>query len=160
MSNLKRATMKYLEQLNKFPNEFEYYLGANLDEITFAEKQLNVSFPKNYRQFLSECGMCNFGDTKIDGIFKTEDETYYSVVENTLRLRKLGGLSNDLIVLDFEEEEYLTLYKVSENLNNEDNYVYGAEVRYENNEEIKIGKLIKIFDSFEDFFQNFIELAD
>lgn len=152
--------MKYLEQLNKFPDDFEYYLGASLDEITFAEKKLNVTFPKSYCQFLSECGMCHFGDTRIDGISKTKDETHYSVVENTLRLRESGDLPDDLIVLDFEEEEFLTLYKVSEKPDNDENFIYGAEVHYKKNENMRIGKIIKMFDSFEDFFQNFIELAN
>ncbi len=152
--------MKYLEQLKQYPNDFEYYLGANSDEINFAEKELNVVFPENYRKFLSECGMCNYGDTLIDGIYKTEKEIYYPIVENTIRLRKLGNLSKEFIVLDFEEEEYLTLYKVSENLNNKDNCIYGAEVSYENEEKMKIGKPTKMFDSFEEFFENFIALAN
>lgn len=104
--------------------------------------------------------MCHFGDTRIDGISKTKDETHYSVVENTLRLRESGDLPDDLIVLDFEEEEFLTLYKVSEKPDNDENFIYGAEVHYKKNENMRIGKIIKMFDSFEDFFQNFIELAN
>ena len=151
--------MKYLEKLNEYPEAFEYYLGANNDDIQFAEKQLGVFFPKNYSQFLSECGMCHFGDTKIDGIFKTEKETLYPMVENTLRIRESGHLPNDLIVLDFEEQEYLTLYRVSEKEKVEDGIVFGAEVYYAENEKIKIGKLVKIFDTFEEYFEDFLELG-
>jgi hypothetical protein len=149
----------YLERLKEYPNAFEYCLGATDDEIKFAEKQLGVLFPKNYRQFLSECGMCNFGDARIDGIFKTETQTVYSVVEYTLRMRESGNLPNDLIVLDFEEQEYLILYKVSEREKVEDGFVFGAEVHYVENEKIKIGKPVKQFDSFEEYFEDFLELG-
>ena len=151
--------MKYLDKLKEYSETFEYCLGANNDEIEFAEKQLNVFLPQNYRQFLSECGMCCFGDTRIDGIFKTENQIVYSVVESTLMLRKLGDLPKDLIVLDFQEQEYLILHKVSENGKIEDCCVFGAEVNYGENEEIKIGKLVKQFDTFEQYFENFIELG-
>ena len=151
--------MKYLNKLKEYPEAFEYYLGANNDEILFAEKQLGVFFPKNYSQFLSECGMCHFGDTRIDGIFKTEKDTVYPIVENTLRIRKFGNLPNDLIVLDFEEQEYLTLYRVSEKENVEDGIVFGAEVHCTENEEIKIGMLVKIFDTFEEYFEDFLKLV-
>ena len=151
--------MRYLDKLKEYSEVFEYCLGADNEEIEFAEKQLSIFFPKNYRQFLSECGMCNFGDTRIDGIFKTENQIVYSVVENTLMLRKLGDLPQNLIVLDFEEQEYLTLYKVSENGIIEDCCVFGAEVNCGENEQIKIGKLVKQFDTFEQYFENFIELG-
>ena len=156
----KWKNMKYLEKLKEYPEAFEYCLGADNDEILFAEKQLGVLFPKNYTQFLSECGMCNFGDTMIDGIFKTESKTIYSVVENTIRLRKLGDLPNDLIVLDLQEQEWLVLYKVSENGKENDGFVYGADINYDENEKIRIGKLVKQFDTFEQYFENFLELAE
>ncbi len=72
----------------------------------------------------------------------------------------MGNLPKNFIVLDFEEEEYLTLYKVSENEKKEDHFIYGAEVRYDNDGKMKIGKLNKIFNSFEEFFEDFIKLAD
>ena len=74
-------------------------------------------------------------------------------------LQKLGDLPKDLIVLDFQEQEYLILYKVFENGKIEDSCVFGAEVNYEENEQIKIGKLVKQFDTFEQYFENFIELG-
>ena len=152
--------MKYLDKLKEYSETFEYCLGANNDEIEFAEKQLNVFLPQNYRQFLSECGMCSFGDTRIDGIFKTENQIAYSVVENTLMLRKIGNLPQDLIVLDFQEQEYLILYKVSENEQIEDCCIFGVEVNFDENEQIIIGKLVKRFDTFEQCFDDFIELGE
>ena len=141
--------MNYLEKLKEYSESFEFCLGASNEEIQFVEKQLGIFLPKNYQQFLSECGMCNFGDTRIDGIFKTENKVVYSIIENTLILRKSGNLPQDLIVLDIEEEEYLTLYKVSETERIEDGCVYGAEVNYGENDQIKIGKKVKKFDTFE-----------
>jgi len=152
--------MNYLEKLKEYSESFEFCLGASNEEIQFAEKQLGILFPQNYCQFLSECGMCNFGDTRIDGIFKTENKIVYSIVEYTLMLRKSGNLPKDLIVLDIEEQEYLTLYKVSETERIEDGFVFGAEVDYGENEQIKIGKMVKKFDTFEQYFEWFIELAE
>ena len=152
--------MNYLEKLKEYPESFEFCLGASNEEIQFAEKQLGIFFPKNYRQFLSECGMCNFGDTRIDGIFKTENEVVYSIVECTLMFRESGNLPKDLIVLDIDEQEYLTLYKVSETERIEDGCVYGAEVDYGENDQIKIGKKVKQFDTFEQYFEWFMELAE
>ena len=151
--------MKYLEKLKEYPEAFEYYLGANNDEIQFAEKQLGLFFPNNFCQFLSECGMCHFGDTRIDGIFKTETKTVYPVVENTLKIRELVNLPNDLIVLYFEEQEYLTLYRATEKERVKDGVVFGAEVHYVENGKIKIGKLVKQFDTFEEFFEDFLVLG-
>ena len=150
--------MKYLEKLQEYPEAFEYCLGAKSEEIRLIEKQLSVILPKKYKQFLSECGMCNFGDTRIDGIFKTENKTDFPVVENTLTMRLSSDLENDFIVLDIEEQEYLTLYKVSETEELEDNFVYGAEVHYENDKMI-IGAKVKKFNSFDDFFNDFLELG-
>ena len=152
--------MNYLERLKERSKTFEYCLGANSDEIQFAEKQLGVFFPKKYSQFLSECGMCNFGDTQIYGIFKTENKTVYSIVECTFMMRELGNLPKDLIVLYFEEQEYLFLYKVSESERLEDSFVFGAEVDYGENEQIEIGELVKQWDSFEQYFEDFMTLGE
>ena len=124
-------------------------MGANNNEIRFAENELKVIFPEKYKQFLSECGMCNFGDTRINGIFKIENKIEFPIIENTLYMR-LSGLENDFIVLDFQEHEYLTLYKVSEKDQTEDGLIYGAEVRHTGSGNMK-------FNSFDDYFNNFME---
>ena len=86
-------------------------------------------------------------------------DSTYSVVEVTKQMRNEVNLSNDLIVLNYEVGEYLTLYKVSENQELEDNTIYGANVRYDDTEKMYIGKTEKLFSSFEEYFEDFIELG-
>lgn len=150
--------MDYLARL-KENEEFEYWLGADKEQILYVEKELNIKLPKQYKFFLSQCGMCNFGDVSILGIAKDENTIKYSVVDVTKHLRNKINLSNDFIVLNYEIGEYLTLYKVSAEQELEDNPIYGAEIKYDGAEKIVLGKKEKIFSSFEDFFEDFIELG-
>jgi len=59
-------------------------------------------------------------------------------------MRNKINLSNDLIVLNYEIGEYLTLYKVSAEQELEDNPIYGAEIKYDGAEKIVLGKKEKI----------------
>lgn len=152
--------MNYLETLKNYPDEFEYGLGATKKEIQYAQHQLGVEFPAAYKKFLTQCGMCSFGDTRIDGVFKFQNQLVYSVVENTLQLRQSGHLPLDMLVLDIVEQEYLTLYRVGTDTELQDSGVYGAELRYQNDNSLTIGPLVKHFDSFKDYFNDFITLAD
>lgn len=152
--------MDYLKKL-KQNDEFEYWQGADNEQILYIEKKLNIKLPNQYKTFLSQCGMCNFGDVNIFGIANGKNKTTYSVVEMTKQMREKANLSKDFIVLSFEDGEYLILLKVSENQELEDSPVYGVEVEeYDASEKMKIGKLEKLFSSFKAYFEDFIELAD
>ncbi|HLW08594.1 MAG TPA: SMI1/KNR4 family protein [Marinilabiliaceae bacterium] len=150
--------MDYIKSLEQ-SEEFEYWLGADNEQIHYIEKELNVKLTKQYKKFLSQCGMCNFGDVNILGIAKDENNITYSVVEVTKQIREEVNLPNDLIVLSYEVGEYLTLYKVSENQELEDNAIYEANVKYDDDEKMSIGKIKKLFSSFEEYFKDFIELG-
>ena len=150
--------MDYITRL-KQKEEFEYWLGADNEQILYIENELNIKLPKQYKKFLSQCGMCNLGDVNILVIEKYDKIVTYSVVEVTKQMRNEVYLSNDLIVLNYEVGEYLTLYKVSENQESEDNTIYGANVRYNDTEKMYIGKTEKLFSSFEEYFEDFIELG-
>ena len=104
--------MNYLKRL-KQSGEFEYSLGANAEEIKHIEEELGILLPEAYVNFLSECGSCNYGDVYINGIYKEKDTISYPVVELTKQLREELHLSEDFIVLHYEVDEFLTLYKVS-----------------------------------------------
>ena len=149
--------MNYIKNLKKSV-EFEYWLGANNDQIHYIEKELNIKLPKQYKKFLSQCGMCNFGDVNILGIAKDENSITYPLVEVTKQMREEVNLPNDLIVLSYEVGEYLTLYKVSINQELEDNAIYGVNVKYDY-EKMNIGKIEELFSSFEEYFKDFIELG-
>ena len=104
--------MNYLKKLQQ-SDEFEYCEGATSEEIQIVETSLGVLLPKAYVKFLSECGSCNFGDTYINGVYKEDGTLSYPVVELTKQLREELNLPDDFIVLNYEIDEYLILYKVS-----------------------------------------------
>jgi hypothetical protein len=150
--------MNYIKAL-KQNEDFEYWIGANDVEIAHAERELGIIFPTQYKKFLSECGMCNFGDVNIIGIAKDANKISYPIVELTMQIRNEINIADDLIVLSYDVGEYLTLYKVSKKEQFEDAFVFGTTVSYDENQKMKIGKMDKIFDSFQQYFEDFIELG-
>ena len=151
--------MNYLKRL-KQSGEFEYSLGANTEEIKHIEEELGILLPEAYMDFLSECGSCNYGDVYINGIYKEKDTISYPVVELTKQLREDLHLSEDFIVLHYEVDEFLTLYKVSNRVRLKDAKVFGAEVFCNDKGDFEIEKPTPIFDSFEEYFEDFLDLAE
>ena len=153
------ADRYYLKRL-KQSGEFEYSLGANAEEIKHIEEELGILLPEVYVNFLSECGSCNYGDVYINGIYKEKDSISYPVVELTKQLRDDLHLSEDFIVLDYEVDEFLTLYKVSNGVRLKDAEVFEAEVYYNDKGDFEIDEPTPIFDSFEEYFEDFLDLAE
>ena len=151
--------MNYLKRL-KQSGEFEYSLGANAEEIKHIEEELGILLPEAYMDFLSECGSCNYGDVYINGIYKEKDSISYPVVELTKQLREDLHLSEDFIVLHYEVDEFLTLYKVSNGVRLKDAKVFEAEVFCNDKGEFEIDKPTPMFDSFEEYFEDFLDLAE
>ena len=151
--------MNYLKRL-KQSGEFEYSLGANAEEIKHIEEELGILLPEAYMDFLSECGSCNYGDVYINGIYKEKDTISYPVVELTKQLREDLHLSEDFIVLHYEVDEFLTLYKVSNRVRLKDAKIFEAEVFCNDKGEFKIDKPTPMFDSFEEYFEDFLDLAE
>ena len=153
------ADRYYLKRL-KQSGEFEYSLGANAEEIKHIEEELGILLPEVYVNFLSECGYCNYGDVYINGIYKEKDSISYPVVELTKQLRDDLHLSEDFIVLHYEVDEFLTLYKVSNGVRLKDAKVFEAEVFCNDKGEFEIDKPTPMFDSFEEYFEDFLDLAE
>ena len=151
--------MNYLKRL-KQSGEFEYSLGANAEEIKHIEEELGILLPEAYMDFLSECGSCNYGDVYINGIYKEKDSISYPVVELTKQLREDLHLSEDFIVLHYEVDEFLTLYQVSNKIRLKDAKVFEAEVYYNDKGGFEIDKPTPMFDSFEEYFEDFLDLAE
>ena len=151
--------MNYLRRL-KQSGEFEYSLGANAEEIKHIEEELGILLPEAYMNFLSECGSCNYGDVYINGIYKKKDSISYPIVELTKQLREDLHLSEDFIVLHYEVDEFLTLYKVSNGVRLKDAKVFEAEVFCNDKGEFEIDKPTPMFDSFEEYFEDFLDLAE
>ena len=153
------ADRYYLKRL-KQSGEFEYSLGANAEEIKHIEEELGILLPEVYVNFLSECGSCNYGDVYINGIYKEKDSISYPIVELTKQLRDDLHLSEDFIVLHYEVGEFLTLYKVSNGVRLKDAKVFEAEVFCNDKGEFEIDKPTPMFDSFEEYFEDFLDLAE
>ena len=153
------ADRYYLKRL-KQSGEFEYSLGANAEEIKHIEEELGILLPEVYVNFLSECGSCNYGDVYINGIYKEKDSISYPIVELTKQLREDLHLSEDFIVLHYEVDEFLTLYKVSNKVRLKDAKVFGAEVFCNDKGDFEIYKPTPMFDSFEEYFEDFLDLAE
>ena len=151
--------MNYLKRL-KQSGEFEYSLGANAEEIKHIEEELGILLPEAYMDFLSECGSCNYGDIYINGIYKEKDSISYPVVELTKQLREDLHLSEDFIVLHYEVDEFLTLYKVSNKIRLKDAEVFEADVYCNDKGAFEIDKPTPMFDSFEEYFEDFLDLAE
>ena len=151
--------MNYLKRL-KQSGEFEYSLGANAEEIKHIEEELGILLPEAYMDFLSECGSCNYGDVYINGIYKEKDSISYPVVELTKQLREDLHLSEDFIVLHYEVDEFLTLYQVSNKIRLKDAKVFEADVYYNDKGGFEIDKPTPMFDSFEEYFEDFLDLAE
>ena len=151
--------MNYLKRL-KQSGEFEYSLGANAEEIKHIEEELGILLPEVYVNFLSECGSCNYGDVYINGIYKEKDSISYPIVELTKQLREDLHLSEDFIVLHYEVDEFLTLYKVSNGVRLKDAEVFEAEVYCNDKGAFEIDKPTPMFDSFEEYFEDFLDLAE
>ncbi|MDR2926242.1 MAG: SMI1/KNR4 family protein [Azoarcus sp.] len=144
--------MSYIDRLKQM-NEIEYCLGATENEIKYIEIELNIILPVQYKKFLSECGMINFGDTHIEGVFKTNKETFFPIIEITKILRNEVGLNHEFIVLNYEVDEYADLYKISNDGN--DLGIYGAEITCDENNQNKIGNLLKQYNSFDEYFYDY-----
>ena len=151
--------MNYLKRL-KQSGEFEYSLGANAEEIKHIEEELGILLPEVYVNFLSECGSCNYGDVYINGIYKEKDSISYPIVELTKQLREDLHLSEDFIVLHYEVDEFLTLYKVSNKIRLKDAEVFEADVYCNDKGAFEIDKPTPMFDSFEEYFEDFLDLAE
>ena len=158
-SIISSADRYYLKRL-KQSGEFEYSLGANAEEIKHIEEELGILLPEVYVNFLSECGSCNYGDVYINGIYKEKDSISYPIVELTKQLREDLHLSEDFIVLHYEVDEFLTLYKVSKKVRLKDAEVFEAEVYCNDKGDFEIEKPTPMFDSFEEYFEDFLDLAE
>ena len=158
-SIISSADRYYLKRL-KQSGVFEYSLGANTEEIKHIEEELGILLPEVYVNFLSECGSCNYGDVYINGIYKEKDSISYPIVELTKQLREDLHLSEDFIVLHYEVDEFLTLYKVSNKIRLKDAEVFEADVYCNDKGAFEIDKPTPMFDSFEEYFEDFLDLAE
>lgn len=73
-----------LNTINKIKEKFKLYktTGASEELIAEAERQLNLSFPEDYKEYLSKFGAISFGSTELTGL---NIDSYANVVSVTLK---------------------------------------------------------------------------
>lgn len=75
---------KMLHTIKKIEEKFKLYKtkGASEELIAEAERQLNLSFPEDYREYLLMFGSISFGSTELTGL---NIDGYANVVSVTLK---------------------------------------------------------------------------
>ena len=149
------AYLKFIED----KEGFVHWDGATEQEIEYAEQELGISFPLQYKTFLSQCGMCNWSDVCISGIAKDSEIISYPIIELTKEIQKQFQLSMDWIVLSYEVGEYLILYKIPVGNNLKDSSIWGADVYWEDDTP-HMSKPVKLYDSFMDYFKEFLKYSE
>lgn len=73
-----------LDVIKKIDEKFKLYktTGASDELIGEAERQLNLSFPEDYKEYLSTFGAISFGSTELTGL---NIDGYANVVSVTLK---------------------------------------------------------------------------
>lgn len=99
-----------LEILNDFIEEGDFFGEVSDDDITKAEEALELSFPQEYKGFVKKFGSGGICGVEILGV---EGSEYASVVESTIRYRKLG-LPNKYIVIENVDDFVYCLYTMAE----------------------------------------------
>lgn len=112
--------MSFIDEIKN--SDVDTFEGVSAEEITAAEQQLGMEFPKTYREILAEFGNLEIGS---DEIFGLGVEGYLNVVETTLEERELAkgeldqyiviqnlGIDGILIVVD--ENDNVFEYKSGE----------------------------------------------
>ena len=75
-------------------------------------------------------------------------------------MREEFNIPNNLIVISYELGEYLTVYEVSEKERLKDSRILGVDIEYDSNQNLELEDFEELFESFQDYFQDFIEMAD
>lgn len=123
------------------------FSGEVSDEIlTKTENTLKVMFPTDYKEFIKRFGSGGICGVDILGV---EREDYASVVEYTIRYRKLGLPSNYIVIEDVDEFLYC--------LNTVEEYYV---IRWDDISKKEIKRYKSFTDYLDDSFQEAIDNVD
>ncbi|WP_244886811.1 SMI1/KNR4 family protein [Rossellomorea vietnamensis] len=89
-----------LKMINEYVEEGDFTGSISENDIMNAEIALELSFPQEYKEFVRMYGSGGIGGVEIHGV---EGPEYASVVEHTVRYRKLG-LPTKYVVLEHADE--------------------------------------------------------
>lgn len=105
--------MSFIDEIKS--SNAEIFEGVSDEEITAAEQQLGMKFPKTYRAILKEFGSLEIGS---DEIFGLGVEGYLNVVETTIEERELakGELDNYIVIQNLGIEGILIVVDENDNV--------------------------------------------
>lgn len=100
--------------IKKIEEKFKLYKtkGASEELIAEAERQLNLSFPEDYKQYLLMFGSISFGSTELTGL---NIDNYANVVSVTLKeAQRSNSFPKEAIVLEDTGIEGLLILQQSD----------------------------------------------
>lgn len=107
-----RNYIEALELISEHEELLDSMEGCTEELVKKAEKRLNLSFPKSYRDFLLKFGTMNFGSEEFYGIVQEDfdNSSVPDAIWYTLRERLDSGLPDNLfIIYDTGSEEVFCL---------------------------------------------------
>ncbi|TDW09196.1 SUKH superfamily protein [Breznakia blatticola] len=135
---------KIKKMINEYSNVGDFYGPIEEKRIREVEDELNVKFPKQYKDYLSTYGSGGICGIDIEGI---EGDLGSSLVQATIKYRKLGLNENAIVIYDLGE------FIMCLESNFEDSKVFSWEPG-----EKKMNERYSSFDDFiEDYFQEGID---
>ncbi|KML07893.1 spore coat protein [Rossellomorea marisflavi] len=137
---------KLITMIERYGEEDDFFGEVSESYILKAEEELNVTFPRSYREFVRRYGSGGICGVELEGV---QGHVGASVVEASKRWRRLG-LPTDVIVLEDSAEFVRCMYGAEKN----DNRVFSWErkgkdlqVRYPTFEEY-------VIDTFQEGIDN------
>lgn len=110
---------KLITMIERYGEEDDFFGEVSESYILKAEEELNVTFPRSYREFVRRYGSGGICGVELEGV---QGHVGASVVESTKRWRNLG-LPMDVIVLEDSGEFVRCMYGAAES----DDRVYSWE---------------------------------
>lgn len=147
--------MSYANLIKNIEDDTFYVGGGVSDEMKIeCENLLKIKFPKEYKNYISECGFIAFGDSILLGLdFEGENDERGTVLGDTLFAREEFSLDKEFVVIEYEDYENLYALKCSSDVELDDSPVFSFEIDYNN----QLTKPVKISDSFKEHFHFFVE---
>lgn len=132
-----------LKMINEYVEEGDFTGEISDNDIMIAEETLKLIFPKEYKDFVRMYGSGGIAGVEVHGV---EGSEYASVVENTVRYRKLGLPTKYVVIENVDEFVYC--------LNTEEDHIV---VRWDDVSKSEM----KRYNSFDEYLEDsFLEAID
>jgi antitoxin YobK len=137
------VNINLLKMINEYVEEGDFTGEISDNDIMIAEETLKLIFPKEYKDFVRMYGSGGIAGVEVHGV---EGSEYASVVENTVRYRKLGLPTKYVVIENVDEFVYC--------LNTEEDHIV---VRWDDVSKSEM----KRYNSFDEYLEDsFLEAID